>query len=79
MHDSSPDKSGIEKLPQFSADDLKHIGLHQIAYVKALTNEKNEQVFSVHAADGTPLSLADSYAMAVAAVRYHDMYPVTVH
>lgn len=78
MHDPSSELEATEK-PELSSDDLKHIGLNQIAYVRSFIDENNEKAFSVHAADGTQISLADSYAMAVAAVRYHDMHPVTVH
>ncbi|NQZ13474.1 MAG: DUF1150 family protein [Alphaproteobacteria bacterium] len=77
MHDQSSDLENKKNL-LLSSDDFKHMGLNQIAYVKSFIDENDEMVFSVHAADGTQISLADSYAMAVAAVRYHDMHPVTV-
>jgi hypothetical protein len=62
-------------LEQLSAKDFLNIGLHQVAYIRSVPGGE----FSVHAADGSLLSLVDSFDTALAAVRHNDMQPVTVH
>ncbi|MEM9470038.1 MAG: DUF1150 family protein [Pseudomonadota bacterium] len=62
-----------------SAEKFKQIGLDEVAYVKPVELDDKQIAYAVHAADGTQLSILDSYALAVASVRHHDMHPVTVH
>jgi hypothetical protein len=62
-------------LEQLSAQDFLNVGLHQVAYIRSAKNGE----FSVHAADGSLLSLVESFDLALAAVRHNEMQPVTVH
>ncbi len=66
-------------LKKLSEDDFLNVGVNQIAYVKPLDHMSDKTSYSVHAADGTQISVMHSYDMAVAAVRYNDMHPVTLH
>ncbi len=64
-----------DMLEQLSARDFMNVGLNQVAYIRPIHGGE----YSVHAADGSLLSLAESFDMALAAVRHNDMQPVTVH
>lgn len=50
----------------------------RIAYVKPWSVE-GRPGFAVHASDGTPIGWYDDRAVAFAAVRQHDLEPVSVH
>jgi hypothetical protein len=52
--------------------------LNQVAYIKPVL-ENGEPAFSVHAADGTQLAIISDRETAFAAVRSHDLEPVSVH
>jgi hypothetical protein len=52
--------------------------LNQVAYIKPVL-ENGQPAFSVHAADGTPLAIISDRETAFAAVRSHDLEPVSVH
>jgi hypothetical protein len=49
-----------------------------MAYLRAVTLEGTPG-FGIFAADGTKLAFAPTRAMAVAAVREHNLEPVSVH
>jgi hypothetical protein len=65
-------------LARLTPADLAAVGLNQIAYVKPAFIE-GQPVFAIHAADGTPLSLAKSHDVAFALVRQNDLEPVSTH
>ncbi|MFO0986114.1 MAG: DUF1150 family protein [Alphaproteobacteria bacterium] len=52
--------------------------VNQVAYIKPVL-ENGQTAFSVHAADGTPLAIIGDRDTAFAAVRSHDLEPVSVH
>jgi hypothetical protein len=52
--------------------------LNQVAYIKPVL-ENGQPAFSVHAADGTQLAIIGDRDTAFAAVRSHDLEPVSVH
>lgn len=52
--------------------------VNQVAYIKPVTNN-GEHVFAIHAADGTQLAIIGDRDTAFAAVRSHDLEPVSVH
>jgi hypothetical protein len=52
--------------------------LNQVAYIKPVV-ENGQPAFSVHAADGTQLAIISDRETAFAAVRSHDLEPVSVH
>lgn len=67
-------------LKQLTAQDFLDVGIDQVAYIKPIeTDSKTAEHYSVHAADGSQLSIMDSYDTAVAAVRMNDLFPVTLH
>lgn len=68
-------------LKELSVQDFLDVGLNQIAYIRCLeTAEKSSSgSYSVHAADGSQISVMDSYDTAVAAIHINDLFPVTLH
>ena len=60
------------------SDSLMALGLNDIAYVKPAVVE-GKAVFAVHAADGTQMAFFADREVAFAAVRSHDMEPLSVH
>jgi len=63
-----------------TTEELLTVGMNQVAYIKVLEkDESGNTEFAVHAADGTQLSIMDSYDMALAAVKMSDLFPVTLH
>ncbi len=69
------DQNTLKLLEELSHQDFLDVGLNQVAYVKCLEDDN----FSIHAADGSQISVMDSYDTAIAAIRVNDLYPVTVH
>jgi len=61
-----------------TTDQLGALGMSHIAYVKAVT-VNGMPGFAIHAADGTPMALADDRATAMAAIVQHEMLPLSVH
>ena len=70
--------TGTERIIQLTPQDFKALGLEQLAYVKAVTVD-GEPAFAVHAADGTQMAVMSDRALADAAVRQHDLEPLSVH
>jgi hypothetical protein len=52
--------------------------LNQVAYIKPVV-DNGQPAFSIHAADGTQLAIIGDRDTAFAAVRSHDLEPVSVH
>lgn len=70
----------MNKDQALTTDELLTVGMNQVAYIRIVDSvEKGATEFSVHAADGTQLSIMDSYDMALAAVKMSDLFPVTLH
>ncbi len=61
-----------------SAADLARLGVSQIAYVKPVLVNGN-RAFAIHAADGTPMAVAENRDLAVAAIIQHEMLATLVH
>ena len=59
-------------------EQLAGLGVSQIAYVKPVMMN-GTQAFAIHAADGTPMAMAEDRDVAVAAIRQHEMLPTLVH
>jgi hypothetical protein len=79
-------------VPAVSPEALALIGGGRIAYVKAITSEDvakmfpqapqiapGTKLFSLHAADGTPIMLTDSREAAVANAWSQELEAVSVH
>ena len=65
-------------LRQLSPQDFATFGLDHVAYVRPVT-VNGVAAFSVHAADGTPLTVLPQRDTAFATVRQNDMEPLSVH
>jgi hypothetical protein len=68
----------VERIRQMSLQDFAALGLNDIAYVKPVLIE-GEPAFAVHAADGTEMIVLPKHEVAVAAVRQHELEPMSVH
>ncbi len=53
-------------------------GVDRVAYIKLVTIE-NRPAYALHAADGTPLSLIDTFEGAVVVAQQNDLSPVSLH
>jgi len=57
---------------------LQQLGVSQLAYVKPVMLN-GAAAFAIHAADGSPMAVADDRDLAVAAILQHEMVPALVH
>ncbi len=87
------EKLGIETSDDaMSLLEFTHLGEGEVAYIKPLAKdeayrlfpaleeiEDDSPLYSLHAADGTPLMLTDSRAEALADARDNDLEPLSVH
>jgi hypothetical protein len=53
-------------------------GMQEVAYVKAITVDEKVG-YAIHAADGTPLTVAPNRDTALAIVRQNDLEPLSAH
>jgi hypothetical protein len=63
---------------KISSDELAKLGVSQIAYIKPVI-VNGAAAFAIHAADGTPMAVADDQEVAMAAIVQHEMLPTLVH
>ncbi len=76
---SLEDLTRIKKiLKTLSPADFKSFGVHQIAYIKPVSN-KNKNGYAIFSADGEKLSVTDTLEKAVVMTRQKDLEPVVVH
>lgn len=77
---------------QVTPEALAVLGGGEIAYVRSIRSEEVRalfpqapeiapgiKLFTLHAADGTPIMLTDSREAALANAAEHDLVPVSVH
>ena len=76
-HTEIPD-AGVFDIRHLSEEQLAKLGVAQIAYIKPVVLN-GVQGFAIHAADGTAMAVADAREVADAAIRQHEMFPVSVH
>ena len=74
--------AGPEAVEQFdirhlSSDQFQRLGVSQIAYVKPVV-VNGAPAFAIHAADGTPMALAENEELAFAAIVQNEMVPTLV-
>jgi hypothetical protein len=76
----SGDEGALERIDirQVSVEQLARLGVAQIAYVKQVMLN-GAPAFAIHAADGTPMAVADNQDLAIAAVVQHELVPALVH
>ena len=65
-------------LKNLSVQDFKDFGMHQIAYIRPISNG-NTTSYSVHSADGEKISIMDTLDQAIIATRQNELEPVTLH
>jgi hypothetical protein len=70
--------TATEKWKQLPNQEFVALGMQHLAYIKAVT-VNDHLAYAIHAADGTPMAMMDDRAVAEAAVRQHDLEPVSVH
>jgi hypothetical protein len=86
---SNTDASDVEQVAEkieasqydirmLSAEDLGRLGVAQIAYVKPVV-VNGAVAFAIHAADGTPMAVAETPDVAFAAILQHELLPALVH
>ena len=80
MNNDFENENTVGLLEQLTTQDFLDVGMNQVAYIKQSSDPlDNQEIFSIYAADGSQISVMDSYDSAIAAVRVSDLYPVTVH
>jgi len=77
MSDTSP-AAVFFNIRALSQADLGKLGLEQVAYVKPVMLN-GAHAFAIHAADGTPMAVAQDRSLAFAAILQHEMVPAHVH
>jgi hypothetical protein len=70
--------NNVEKIRQMSARELALFGMQDIAYVKRAVLD-DAPGYTIHAADGTQIAAFADRDVASAAVRQHDLEPLSVH
>ena len=86
------DKTTLPAYATLTQENLASLGAGQIAYVKPIMSEDaaklypqvgsiqpGVKLFTLNAADGTPIMIADSAEIAVANAWEHELVPVAVH
>jgi len=70
--------TSMEALRHLSPKDLGLLGMQDLAFIKTIV--VNDEIgYSIHAADGTQMAIIADRDVAFAAVRQHDLEPVSVH
>ena len=75
---NAPAPEAIIDIRGLTADQLGRLGVAEIAYVKPVVMN-GMTGFAIHAADGTPMAVAQDREVAIAAIIRHEMHPVSVH
>jgi len=67
-----------QSLRHISPTDFAAFGVNQVAYVRGIRTPQGEAI-GIFAADGTQMALAATRDLAFAAIRQHDMEPLSLH
>lgn len=70
--------TAIERWKQLPNPEFVALGIQNLAYIKPVT-VNDHLAFAIHAADGTPMAVMNDRNIAEAAVRQHELEPVSVH
>ena len=70
--------NSVERVRSMSPSELATLGMEDMAYVKPIVVD-GTSAYAVHAADGTQIAVIADRDLAFAAVRQHDLEPVSVH
>ena len=68
----------IARLKSISPQEFALWGIQDIAYIRMIMVD-GRRGFEIRAADGTPVAVMKSLALAQAAVRQNDLEPLSVH
>ncbi|MBV8061164.1 MAG: DUF1150 family protein [Alphaproteobacteria bacterium] len=68
----------LQHKTQSDCNDLGSLGLEDMAYIKTVVVD-GKKLHSIHAADGTPLTVVGDRQVAFATVGQHDMQALSVH
>lgn len=68
----------LAKITPLSVKDLTFLGLQEVAYIRRVDLEEGPR-YMIHAADGTPVGMAEDRDGAFATVLQHGLEPVSVH
>ena len=68
----------LETIRDISPRDFAMLGVEDVAFVKPVEAD-GKTAYSIHAADGTEMGLVSEREVAFAAVRQHDLEPLSVH
>ncbi|MEK9831742.1 MAG: DUF1150 family protein [Rhodospirillaceae bacterium] len=66
------------RFEKFSPDQFAALGVDRLAYVRPAVVD-GRTVYTIHNADGNELGMMAERDIAFAAVKQHDMEPVSVH
>lgn len=58
--------------------EFGNLGIENVAYIKTVIVD-GQKLHSIHAADGSPLTVVSDRNLAFATVSQHDMLPMSVH
>ncbi len=64
-------------LRDLSSQDFLNFGIQEIAYIREITVD-NKDAFVIHAADGTALSVMETYDDARSAALHNDLEPISI-
>lgn len=67
-----------DMLKNLTEKDFLGLGVHNIAYIRRI-NVEGKKSYSIHAADGTPLSVMEDESSALSVIYQNDMEAITVH
>ena len=67
----------LETIRDISTYDFAALGVEDIAFVKPV-QANGTTAYSIHAADGTEIGIVSDRNLAFAAVRQHDLEPLSV-
>ena len=70
--------TGLESWKPMPTIEFAHLGVEHLAYIKRVIVD-DAPAFAIHAADGRPMAVLRDYDLALAALRQHDLEPVSVH
>ncbi len=68
----------LETIRDISTRDFAVLGVEDVAFVKPVEAD-GKTAYAIHAADGTEMGLVSDREVAFAAVRQHDLEPLSVH
>ncbi|MHA1114261.1 MAG: DUF1150 family protein [Alphaproteobacteria bacterium] len=72
------DDAGPDEWQRISSEQFAAFGVEAVAYVRPVV-ESGERAFAVCAANGAEMGVFPKHEIAFAAIRQHDLEPLSVH